>query len=65
MTGVMRPMRCCCCGASAGRWQQWWNRDTGYGVCTRCVARLRATGTPELEITNLYGTENVNWGEAA
>ena len=28
-------LTCCCCGNSTlGR--QWWNRDTGYGLCARC-----------------------------
>ncbi len=31
----VRTLTCACCGASApGR--QWWNRDTGYGVCAKC-----------------------------
>lgn len=29
-------LRCCCCGAST-RGRQWFNRDTGYGICTPCV----------------------------
>lgn len=31
-----RRLCCACCGSSAiGR--QWWNRDTGYGLCAECV----------------------------
>lgn len=31
----MKILICCCCGGVApGR--QWWNRDTGYGICPRC-----------------------------
>lgn len=31
-----RSMLCACCGASCGRWEQWPNRDTGYGLCGPC-----------------------------
>ena len=33
-----RLLICNCCGNSAGRWYQWWNRDTGFGICARCAA---------------------------
>src|SRR6185503_3800288 len=39
-----RPKRliCSCCGESCiGR--QWWNRDTGYGLCDRCVPFVRSS----------------------
>ncbi len=32
-----RNLTCCCCGA-ATRGRQWWNRDTGYGLCSKCAA---------------------------
>lgn len=58
----VRTMTCCCCGDYAGRWQQWWNRDTGYGICRKCIDWLvssgRATGE---EILDLYGVEGVNY----
>lgn len=60
----MRRMRCCCCGADAGRWAQHWNRDTGYGVCSSCVAKARARGASDGEIADLYGREGVNFGPA-
>lgn len=28
--GTLRHLTCCCCGSYAGRFHQWWNRDTGY-----------------------------------
>jgi hypothetical protein len=31
-----RNLECNCCGSSAGRFAQWWNRDTGYGQCGAC-----------------------------
>ncbi len=32
----VRWLSCACCGESV-RGRQWWNRDTGYGVCKRCA----------------------------
>ncbi len=32
-------LTCNCCGAYAGRWKQWFNRDRGYGICKRCAAK--------------------------
>jgi hypothetical protein len=63
-------MECCVCGASAGRWLQWWNRDTGYGVCMSCVdwteQRNRGRGLTEEQIKTetreLYGVEGQNYG---
>lgn len=57
-----RRMECCVCGANAGRWQQHWNRDTGYGVCVKCIGWLRGPRCSEAEIADLYGKEGVNWG---
>lgn len=33
--GPVRNLVCCCCGDRC-RGRQWWNRDTGFGVCVRC-----------------------------
>ena len=46
---TVRRMQCCCCGSDAGRWAQWWNRDTGYGICRRCIDWQRARGTDDAE----------------
>ena len=61
---AVRSLECCCCGAPAGRWEQWWNRDTGFGICQNCVDWQRARGTSKEEIEDLYGFEGVNWGVA-
>lgn len=60
---TLRYMNCCCCGAYAGRWQQHWNRDTGFGVCVSCVESERKHGASEEEIASYYGVEGVNWGK--
>lgn len=57
-----RHMSCCVCGNDAGQWQQHWNRDTGFGVCTYCVTWLRGSGESEAEILSNYGKEGINWG---
>jgi hypothetical protein len=60
-----RRMKCSVCGDNAGRWEQHWNRDNGYGVCVDCVKWVRSKlvgETAEVEIADLYGTEGVNWG---
>jgi len=56
---------CCCCGGDAGRWEQWFNRDSGYGMCAKCITWLRGRGTQEAEIHDLYGVEGVNWGQGS
>jgi hypothetical protein len=60
---AVHRMSCCCCGEYAGRWEQHWNRDTGYGICVSCVDWQRGRGTSETEIADLYGKEGVNWGK--
>lgn len=57
----IRSLECCVCGESAGRFEQWWNRDTGYGVCRRCIDRMVAKGETAEEIRDLYGVEGVNY----
>lgn len=61
-SGVIRRLTCSCCGGSAGRWHQHWNRDSGFGGCVRCITAERMRGTNEDEIASLYGKEGVNWG---
>lgn len=70
MARVMQ-MRCSCCGGDAGRFEQWWNRDTGYGLCGKCaewIDQYRPFGReiPEEriggeEFTRCYGYEGKHW----
>ena len=57
----VRTLECNCCGGRT-RGRQWHNRDIGYGMCTDCIAHVRAKGMPESEIQDLYGFEAVHWG---
>ncbi len=64
LTKPIRALECCVCG-SGTRGRQWWNRDTGYGVCPSCVAYVRSKGETEAEIKDLYGVEGIHWGVEA
>ena len=49
-----RNLTCCCCG-SGTHGRQWWNRDTGFGLCDKCADWLVARGTDAEEMHSLYG----------
>ena len=55
---------CCCCGGDAGRYKQHWNRDTGYGLCERCID-FCAEGTPEADFEETYGKPGVHYARRA
>lgn len=61
-----RPRRliCSCCGKDAGKWLQYWNQDTGYGLCSSCRDSIWERDHPclpreEFELT--YGKPGVNY----
>jgi len=54
--------KCSCCGGYAGRWVQWPNRDTGWGVCMPCIHWLKGRHTSDEEIESNYGTQGVHYG---
>ena len=53
-------LSCCCCG-NGTRGRQWWNRDTGYGICSSCITWMRGRGTSEAEIASSYGREGYHF----
>lgn len=54
-----RKLSCAVCGQpTQGR--QWWNRDTGYGVCIEHGEQAVEREGPETT-TNLYGRRGFNW----
>lgn len=57
---ALKHLTCCVCGAGAGKFEQHWNRDTGYGICPRCVAEEAGKSTPE-ELASRYGKPGVNY----
>lgn len=36
MEQKIKRLTCCVCGSET-RGRQWWNRDTGYGLCESCA----------------------------
>jgi hypothetical protein len=50
---------CCCCGGYV-KGRQWWNRDTGYGICPSCAEWISKRETPET-MRNNYGVEGVHY----
>jgi len=54
-------MKCCVCGSPAGKFEQHYNRDTGYGVCRKCVDWVISRGMSAEEVKSLYGTEGIHY----
>lgn len=58
----MGNLICCCCGGKAGKCEQWYNRDIGFGICFDCVKWIKGRGkTSDDEIKTLYGLEGIHW----
>lgn len=51
---------CCCCGAGTTG-VQWHNRDTGYGICPKCIRWMKGRNTSAAEMLDLYGVEGVHY----
>ena len=49
----MERLVCCTCGGTA-MGKQWWNRDTGYGLCSECAKWLSTRTTVE-DMEQCYG----------
>jgi hypothetical protein len=61
MSDQLARLECGCCGAST-RGRQWWNRDTGYGICGTCAAWIAARAHYDQEaFTRCYGEKGVHW----
>lgn len=39
MTKTVETLICCCCGEHTLN-RQWWNRDTGFGLCRNCADQI-------------------------
>lgn len=62
MTTLTKPIKtltCCCCGNEA-RGRQWWNRDTGYGLCNRC-AEMISKKEDEETMESCYGKKGTHY----
>lgn len=61
-----RRLRCNCCGENAGRHEQHWNQDTGYGICRDCLDRHYIGKGHDAEgIRSLFGEEGRNYATKA
>lgn len=62
---TVKHLTCNCCGGDAPALKQWYNRDTGYGMCGKCIANIRAgkigSVMSEEEIRECYGVEGIHW----
>lgn len=52
---AIRNLECNCCGGRAGRFSQWWNRDTGFGQCGKCSDWSLERGNPIEHIRDMAG----------
>jgi hypothetical protein len=62
---MAQHLRCACCGESAYG-KQWWNRDTGWGLCVQCGEEMLSgviggTPMPIEELERSYGRRGVHW----
>lgn len=51
---------CSCCGGDAGKFEQWHNRDTGYGLCRKCANWIETRETPD-DIYRCYGVAGIHY----
>ena len=56
-----RNLICAVCGGEAGKWEQCFNQDTGYGLCARCLKWLQGRGESQETIEFRYGKPGVNY----
>jgi hypothetical protein len=55
----IKQLRCCSCGEiTFGR--QWWNRDTGFGLCHACADRIGNKEKPSAMFA-YYGFEGIHY----
>jgi len=57
----MKNLICSCCGENAGQFEQWHNRDIGFGLCLKCWEWLSTRKVSDDEILLDYGVEGVNY----
>ena len=65
-TQKITSLSCACCGQGT-RGRQYWNQDTGYGICSKCVdwitekEKNNKYETGEEYIKRCYGVEGYNF----
>lgn len=53
-------LTCACCGGEAPALKQWYNQDTGLGLCSPCFTRIKAKGYSPDWLQDTYGVEGVH-----
>lgn len=56
----LTTLTCCCCG-NGTKGRQWWNRDTGYGLCDECIGTCGVGGVAPGEVADAYGVRGRHW----
>lgn len=56
----MKSLICCCCGRGT-RGKQWWNRDTGFGLCDDCIDYVGASNIDPGQKHSYYGIRGIHW----
>lgn len=54
----VRTLHCACC-SSETRGRQWWNRDTGFGLCSACAVWIGSRWPADLAPN--YGVEGIHY----
>ena len=55
----MKRLICACCGKyTTGK--QWWNQDTGYGLCKECADYIEAKEGKEY-LEDCYGKRGIHF----
>ena len=55
----IKTLTCCCCGEQT-KGRQWWNRDTGFGLCSPCAERIALREDKET-MKSCYGQEGIHY----
>ncbi len=55
----LKHLSCCCCGNNT-KGRQWYNRDTGYGLCADCVDFVNKPPSAEAMRSN-YGDRGIHY----
>ena len=59
----VRSLQCCCCSQETlGR--QWWNRDTGYGLCDKCCIFMENNAGEKENMKENFGIKGVHYAIA-
>ena len=57
----IKTLYCACCGGMT-KGRQYWNQDTGYGICPKCVEWIKNKSADGVEYVNqAYGKEGYNY----